>query len=387
MSTTAALVAAAPWVLMPLVGAWRAQPNLDLADFPADPPDDPPLLSAIVPARNEAHNIDKCARSILASSYPRLELIIVDDHSTDGTGAIALALAAADVRVRVVTPDALPDGWFGKQWACWSGAGQASGDVLCFFDADTHQQPDFLARAVNVMRSRDAHLFTAMGAQETGSFWEHVVQPQVFSMMLMRYGGTERMNRSRKPEEKIANGQCILIDRAAYFETGGHEAVKHFVAEDMALAQRFCVMGKTSVAVIATESFSTRMYTSLHELVMGWSKNLFVAGFDAMPGGKLGRRLYPFVMLGPAVMGLAPPLALVAGLLGGAPDVVLWGAITSFALLVWWLVLNIAIRVPVRYALLYPLGASVLFYIMLRALLRGRNVRWKGRDYVATLSK
>jgi chlorobactene glucosyltransferase len=325
------MVAASPWIVMPLVGLWRSQPNVQLADFPAEPPPDAPLLSAIIPARNEAHNIEKCARSILASSYPKLELIIVDDHSSDDTGAIAQALAAEDARVRVITPEALPEGWFGKQWACWSGARIAAGGVLCFFDADTTQTPDFLGRSVNVMRARRADFYTAMGAQETGSFWEHVVQPQVFSMMLMRYGGTERMNRSRNAEEKIANGQCILITRQAYFDSGGDEAVKHFEAEDMALAQRFHRLGKTSTAVIAQDSFSTRMYTSLRELVMGWSKNLFVAGFDAMPGGAFGRKLFPLVMLGPAVMGLAPPLGLLLGLLTGSSDITLWGAVTSLA--------------------------------------------------------
>ena len=370
---------------MPLVGLWRSQPNVQLADFSADPPPDAPLLSAIIPARNEAHNIERCARSILASSYPKLELIIVDDHSTDDTGAIAHRLAAEDARVRVVTPEPLPDGWFGKQWACWTGAGIAKGDVLCFFDADTTQTADFLGRSVNVMRKRRADMYTAMGAQETGSFWEHVVQPQVFSMMLVRYGGTERMNQSRNAEDKIANGQCIFITRDAYFESGGHESVKHFVAEDMALAQRFHRLGKTSTAVIAQESFSTRMYTSLRELVMGWSKNLFVAGFDAMPGGTLGKKIFPFIMLGPAVMGLAPPVGLMVGLLTGSSDVTLWGAITSLALLLWWTMLHIAMRVPVRYVLLYPLGAGVLLWILIRALIRGRNVQWKGRSYVAKL--
>lgn len=387
MSTTAAIVAASPWIVMPLVGLWRSQPNVQLADFTDDPPPEPPLLSAIIPARNEAHNIAKCARSILGSTYPKLELIIVDDHSTDETGAIARSLAAEDSRVRVITPDPLPEGWFGKQWACWSGARVATGDVLCFFDADTTQSPDFLGRSVNVMRARNSDLYTAMGAQETGSFWEHVVQPHVFSMMLVRYGSTERMNRSRKPEEKIANGQCILMTRSAYFETGGHEAVKHFVAEDMALAQRFQRLGRISTAVIAQDSFSTRMYTSLRELVLGWSKNLFVAGFDAMPGGALGKRLFPFVMLLPAISGLAPPVGLLVGLAMGISDLTLWGAITSAALLIWWTMLYTAMRVPLRYVLLYPLGAAMLFWIMLRALSRGRNVEWKGRSYQATLSR
>jgi len=382
VSARAAVLASIPWIVFPLVGLWRSRPNRQLADVSPEPPADPPLLSAIVPARNEVHNIERCARSILASDYPALELIIVDDHSTDGTGELAREIAAADPRVRVVTPPPLPDGWFGKQWACTTGASAARGDILAFFDADTHQTPDFLGRAVNVIRENGADMFTGMGAQEMGSFWERIVQPQVFSMMLLRYGGTERMNRSRRAEEKIANGQCILITRAAYDEMGGHAAVRQFVAEDMALAQRFFRGGKRVVAVMAEESFSTRMYTSLRELVHGWSKNMFVAGFDAMPGGRLGRRIYPWIMLTPAVMGLIPPIALFAGLTGlGSDDVRLFGAISSSALLLWWIAMYHGIRGPLRYALLYPLGAGVLFYILMLALILGRRVQWKGRKY------
>ena len=384
MSARVAFLATLPWIGFPLVGWWRSRPNRNLEDVSADVSTDTPLISVIVPARNEVHNIERCARSILASAYPALELIIVDDHSTDGTRERASALATADARVRIVTPAALPDGWFGKQWACTTGAGAARGDILAFLDADTHQKPDFLPRAVNLMRDTRADMFTAMGIQEMGSFWERVIQPQVFSMMIVRYGGTERMNRSRRAEEKIANGQCILVTRSAYEEMGGHAAVREFVAEDMALAQRFFRGGKLVVAALAEQSFATRMYTSLHELIHGWSKNMFVAGFDAMPGGLWGRRIYPYIMLTPALMGLAPPIGLAAGALGLASnDVLLWATVSSTTLLLWWLGVYHGMRGPRRYALLYPLGAAMLFYILLRSLLRGRRVEWKGRGYLA----
>jgi chlorobactene glucosyltransferase len=384
VSVRAAVLASIPWIGFPLVGLWRSRPNRQLNDSSPLPPADPPLISAIVPARNEVHNIEKCARSILGTDYPALELIIVDDHSTDGTGARAQAIAAADPRVRVVTPPPLPEGWFGKQWACTTGAEAARGEILCFFDADTHQAPDFLPRAANLMRETRADMFTAMGVQEMGSFWERIIQPQVFSMMIIRYGGTERMNRSRHVEEKIANGQCILITRVAYDEMGGHAAVRQFVAEDMALAQRFFRAGKLVIAVLAESSFATRMYTSLRELIQGWTKNMFVAGFDAMPGGRIGRKIYPYIMLTPAVMGLLPPLGLLAGVSGiASPSVRLWGVISSSAMLLWWLGIYHGMRGPRRYALLYPLGAAALFYILARSLVSGTRVRWKDRKYIA----
>src|SRR5439155_11996745 len=101
-----------------------------------DPPDDAPLVSMVIPARNEARHIGPCVESALASAYPRLEVIVVDDHSTDDTGAIAASMAARDPRVRVVVPPPLPSDWFGKQWACAAGAATARGAIIGFLDAD-----------------------------------------------------------------------------------------------------------------------------------------------------------------------------------------------------------------------------------------------------------
>jgi chlorobactene glucosyltransferase len=118
----APLLLATPWILGPLVTLVRARFSSSLDDERADPPSDPPLVSLVIPARNEARNIQPCVESALASSYPRLEVIVVDDHSTDATAEIVHAIAERDPRVRVITPAPLPDGWFGKQWACAAGA-------------------------------------------------------------------------------------------------------------------------------------------------------------------------------------------------------------------------------------------------------------------------
>ena len=147
------LLLAAPWILGPIVTVVRARFSRSLDDEPAEPSPDSPLVSLVIPARNEAHNIRRCAESALASRYPRLEVIVVDDHSTDETAAIAGQLAASDSRLRLITPPPLPDGWFGKQWACATGAAAARGELLGFMDADTWQAPDLVTRIVSAMRS------------------------------------------------------------------------------------------------------------------------------------------------------------------------------------------------------------------------------------------
>ena len=378
------LLLAAPWVVGPIGTLVRARFSRSLDDESAVPPSDPQLVSLVIPARNEERNIRRCAESALASSYPRLEVIVVDDHSTDDTGAIASALARADARLRVITPDALPAGWFGKQWACSAGAAAARGELLGFMDADTWQSPDLVTRVVNAMRTRGSDLLSVAGIQELGSFWERLIQPQIFAIMLQRFGGTELVNRSRHVSQKIANGQCIWMRRDTYDALGGHAAVKHEVAEDLALAQLWFRAGRTVSLVLGLSQLSTRMYTSLRELIDGWGKNIYAGGRNAMPLGAVGRAIFPLLLVTPGLFGVAPPIVLALGLLGvvgsGATT---WAAIATTANVVWWLLVYAWLRLSPVYALLHPLGAAMVLYIALGAIVRGRRVRWKERDYQA----
>lgn len=379
-----AIALAAPWVIVPIVTTIRARHSRSLDEESADPPADAPLVSLVVPARNEARNIERCVRSALAAKYPRLEVIAVDDHSTDDTGAILRRLASDDARLRVVVPPPLPPGWFGKQWACTTGAEASAGEIIGFFDADTEQAPDLVARAVNVMRSRRADLLTVLGAQELGSFWERVIQPQIFCLLLTRYGGTESVNESRRASDKIANGQCTFVRRQSYQDTGGHAAVRDKVAEDLAMAQLYFRAGRRSVLVLGMTQLSTRMYTSLRELVAGWGKNLFAGGRDSVPFGAFGRSIYPFLLVAPALGGLLPPILLalsLGGVLGHGMFV--WSAIVTSANLIWWLTVYAWLGMSPLYGLLHPLGSAMVLYIALRSILRGSRVQWKGREYIA----
>jgi chlorobactene glucosyltransferase len=384
--TTLLIIAlASPWIIVPVVTLLRARRSRSLDEFSADVHADAPLVSIVIPARNEERSIERCARSALASKYPRLEVVAVDDHSTDDTGAILHAIASEDARLRVVVPAPLPAGWFGKQWACSAGAAASTGDIIGFLDADTWQSPDLVPRAVNAMHMRQADLLTVAGTQELGTFWERLVQPQVFCVMLVRYGGTEVVNESRRASEKIANGQCIFVVRKEYDALGGHGAVRELVAEDLALAQLYFAAGRRSYLILGLEQLSTRMYTSLRELVEGWGKNLFASGRYTAPFGDVGRFFYPIMLPTPALVGLMPPILLILSLAGVfGHGVLLWSALATGANLLWWIVVDAFLGLSPIYALLHPLGAAMLLYISLRSLVRGRRVRWKERDYIVT---
>jgi len=379
-----ALLLAAPWVLSPIIAIVRARHSRSLDEERSEPPDDAPLVSIVIPARNESRNIAQCLESVLASTYARLEVIVVDDHSTDDTGSIAASIAARNPRVRVLVPPPLPSDWFGKQWACASGAATATGTILGFLDADTRPAPDLVTRVVNAMATRHADLLSVAGTQELGGFWERLVQPQVFTVLLQRYGSTEHVNRSRFASHKIANGQCLWVRRDAYDAVGGHAAVRDKVAEDLALAQYWFRAGRTVSLVLGLDQLSTRMYTSLRELVEGWGKNVFAGGRDAMPLGALGRAIFPVLLVTPPLLQLVPPAVLALGLAGIVGSAALtWAAIATGANLVWWTLVYAWLRMSPAYALLHPLGAAVLLYVVVRSMVRGSRVRWKEREYQA----
>ena len=384
MSLAWALVAAAPWIVVPPLAMLRVRRSRSLDDESSIAPPRAPLVSVIVPARNEARNIGRCVRSVLSSRYPSLELIVVDDHSQDETAALAREAANGDSRLRVMSNPPLPNGWFGKQWACATGVHAARGELLLFTDADTEHAPDLLPRAVNALLREDVGLLTVAGHQETHGFWERLLQPQVFWMLLVRYGGTESVSRARRAEDVIANGQFLLVRRTAYETVGGHEAVRDKVAEDLALAQRFHRAGIQVRLLRGDDQLSTHMYASLSELIAGWGKNIYAGGIDAMPGGRLGRVLFPFVLPLQPLMIVVPPIVLTMALLsilGG--DWLLWSVTSVATNLLWWALIYRGFRQRVWYALAAPLGSAMLLYIIGRAIARGRRVGWKGRQYVA----
>ena len=378
------MIAALPLGIVALVTAIRFRNSKSIADESAVPPADAPLVSVVIPARNEERNIERCVRSVLSATYPNLEVIVVDDHSTDATGDIARRIAVEDTRLRVIANSTLPDGWFGKQWACETGASESVGEIILFADADTTQSSDLITRSVSMMRRRNADLFSVAGKQELGSFWELLIQPQVFGMLAVRYGGTESVSKSRFVSNKIANGQCLFVRRDAYESLGGHGLVKSHVADDMMMAQRFFANGKNVVIAEGLEQLSTRMYTSLGELVRGWGKNVYAGGIDSVPGGLFGRILFPFTLLGAPLSGVLPALILLASVFFRLPEpLVVWATVAQVMLLVWWTFVYLRIGRSPLYAFLSPLGAAVVFYIFLRAVLRGRRVMWKDREYVS----
>jgi chlorobactene glucosyltransferase len=367
------------FLLLVLSRSRTRRPQLaDYPPHPSGPAGSPgPVVSVIVPARDEAANIEPCVRSILAASYAPLELIVVDDRSSDGTAEIVERLAAAPEaagRMRLVRGAELPAGWFGKQWALVQGYRAARGELLLFADADTRHHPELVGRAVRALGTEHAALVSVVSRQEMATFWERLILPQIFFALASRVGDLQRVNRTRVAWDAIANGQFILTTRAAYDAVGTHETVRQSVVEDMALAQAYVRHHLDIFLTHGEQYMSTRMYRDLAGIVAGWTKNLATGVPLAFPPNGLVRRVVPYVMWLPALAWILPP---VLWALFGWP----WAAVATVISLAIWLVAYRVAEAPLGYALLYPLGAAMVAYIMIRSAWRGGTIEWRGRRY------
>lgn len=370
------LLPALPW-LVPFAGLFRlASSHPNLSDAPADVG---PPVSVVVPARNEAATIATVVRSVLASTYRPLELLVVDDRSTDDTAALVERLAAEDGRVRLVRGEPLPPGWYGKPWACLQGYRAARGDLILFTDADTSHHPELLARAVGALRAEGADLLTVAPRQLSVTFWERVVMPQIWLLLALRYHPA-RVNRARRERDVIANGQFILVPRRSYEAVGTHEIVRAEVAEDLALAQAFHRAGRRIHFAFAERLMETRMYRSLPEMIEGWSKNMYLGGRRSFPGEPLLQALVPIMLVAAFAFWLVPPAVLALTAAAGEPS--LAAALATALSALFWMLISAGMRIPAWYGLLYPLGALIALYIGARSAWRGgRRVEWRGRAY------
>ncbi|MDQ2670684.1 MAG: glycosyltransferase, partial [Gemmatimonadota bacterium] len=368
MIDPAELLPALPWLLpfAALLRLMRKEPDLSQAPLASGR-----LVSVIIPARNEATTIANVLSSVLATTYDPVEVIVVDDRSSDDTAGVVGALAASDARLRLVRGAELEAGWYGKPWACAQGYREARGELLCFTDADTTHHPELLSRAVGAMEQQSAALVTVSPFQRTVSFWERAIMPQIWAMLGFRYHPAA-VNRATRPRDVIANGQFILVRRDAYEAVGTHAAVRHEVAEDLALAQAFLRNGHRIWFAFAETLMETRMYTGLRPLVEGWSKNIYLGGRRSFPDEPILRALVPASLIVAMLFWLVPPVALVLAWLGLVDSYVVEPMTLAVALSVlFWAVMVSGMRLSAVNAVLYPLGAAMTLYIVLRSASRG----------------
>lgn len=234
-----------------------------------------PIVSVIVPARNEEACLENCLKSLLGQEGIPFEVIVVDDGSTDSTRKIAESFFS----VRVMSAPPLPEGWCGKSNAVAFGARHARGDWFLFTDADTVHKPGSLARAVSEAERHGADLLSYSPQQIVKSFWERAIMPVVFAELATTFKAREVSD----PRSSVAaaNGQYLLVRRHAYELIGGHASIAHTLLEDVDLARSIKEAGGRLFFRYGGDAVKTRMYRNFRQLREGWTKNLALLFPDA----------------------------------------------------------------------------------------------------------
>jgi glycosyltransferase involved in cell wall biosynthesis len=345
-----------------------------------------PTVSVLIPARNEEHNIVDCVRSVLASRGVILEVVVLDDQSTDGTADLVQKLAQEDVRVRLVQGRPLPEGWCGKQHACYQLAQQARHEYLAFLDADVRLHPDALLRMIRFLETRGAALVSGFPRQITVTWLEKLLLPLIH-FILLGFLPLGLMRRRRWVGLGAGCGQWFVTTHKAYQIVGGHASIRRSRHDGLTLPRAYRRHGFLTDIADATDLACCRMYRSAQEVWNGLAKN---AREGMASSSQIG--FWTIVLFCGQVV---PFLALLAGLLlysypfagetasqeSAALPVFLWGIATLAAFGVRG---DSAIRFrhPWESVVFHPLAITFLlaiqWYAFVRALF-GRPIGWKGR--------
>jgi chlorobactene glucosyltransferase len=339
-------------------------------------PESAPLISVMVPARDEEANIESCLRSLQAQDYPNFEILVIDDHSSDDTAAIVSRLAAQDSRIRFFQSEPLPEGWAGKPFACYQLAKQARGSWFLFVDADTIHAPHMLRSVLPLAVEARVGMLSGFPRQLANSLPQKIAIPVLY-FVIMSWLPLWWLHRSGQPRPSLAIGQFLLFPREAYWKIGGHKAVKSRIIEDVWLGVEINRSGNRHIAVDLSPVFACNMYRDVGAMWDGFIRWLYSVA-------SLSRIFLALLIVAGYFFFLAPFYWLWRELFVAPTG---WGAIIGFQVLVIfgmrWLV-DSRFKEPLVSFILHPLGFSFLILTGLYAFSRqvvGAGVRWKDRLY------
>jgi chlorobactene glucosyltransferase len=340
------------------------------------PPDLVPLISVMVPARDEEANIETCLKSLQAQDYPNFEILVLDDHSSDNTAAIVRRMAAEDSRIRLFRSQPLPEGWAGKPFACYQLAQRARGSWFLFVDADTIHAPHMLRSVLAMAIESKSGMLSGFPRQLANSLPQKIAIPVLY-FVIMSWLPLWWLHRSKTPRPSLAIGQFLLFPRGDYWKIGGHRAVKSRIIEDVWLGVEINRSGSRHVAVDLSPVVACNMYHDVGAMWDGFVRWMYsVAGLSRVFLALLIAAGY-FFFLAPFYWLWHELFVLYTG----------WGAIIVFQVVMIfgmrWLV-DSRFKEPVVSAFLHPLGFSFLILTGLYAGSRqvvGAGVRWKNRLY------
>ncbi len=346
-------------------------------------PVNPPLVSVLIPARNEEENIRDCLSSILNQDYPNFEVLVLDDNSKDKTSGIVQNIAEGDKRVRLIHGAILPEGWAGKCFACHQLSKNANGEWLLFVDADTISKPHLIRGTLDIAVNNHVSMLSGFPQQQVSGLTQKIVIPILFYFMVMSWFPLWLLHRSKKPLPTLAIGQFLLFNRNEYMRIGGHEVVKSRIMEDVWFAIEMSRRGGRTLSVDLSKAMTTRMYKTIGTMTEGCVK-WFYSVAALSPLALVGFFLAAYIFyLAPFYWAFSGPL----------------NAVVESGLSIDWTViilLQIALLLLMRITsdlyfrgsgisfIFHPLGVAFLILTVLYAVGRravGAGVAWKDRVY------
>ena len=349
----------------------------------AKSPANPPLVSVLIPARNEEANIGECLASVVTQDYSNIEILVLDDNSSDGTAQIVNEIANGDKRVRLIRGKPLPDNWAGKCYACHQLSQNAAGEWLLFLDADTVSKPHMISGTLEIARRENIALLSGFPRQCVSGLTQKIVIPILFYFIIMSWFPLWWFHRSKKSLPTLAIGQFLLFKREDYMRIGGHQVVKSRIMEDVFFGLEMSKHGGRTLSVDLSKTITTRMYNNISSMTEGCVK-WFYSVAALSPIALVGFFLAAYIFF------LAPFYWMLAGPFHDVAMVdpwVSWGFIILSQItliLLMRIITDLYFRGSPLSVIFHPLGMAFLILTVLYAVGRravGAGVAWKERVY------
>jgi len=381
------------WILYIIrtIKNYKILPSLVNEEIKTD--DKLPIVSVIIPTRNESKRITPCIESIKAQTYPNLEIIIVDD-SNDNTVDVINGIIKNDKRFRIIKEEKLNGGWVGKPHAMQQGSREAKGEWLLFIDADTSHDRNIITSAVKHAQKKKLDMLSILSELVCKSFWEKIIQP-IPTGLLIFISPLGKVN-DPKSKNAFALGPFILIKHTVFDKIGGYEKIRGKIADDVEMAKLLKESGYRIGLVKAYDMMKLRMYEKFKDIWEGWSKNIFLGLVQKREIQSKGKQL-AVLLIGLFVvfdMVVLPFFAIILSLLVlFLLKISIWWFILAFSLIVWLVSISVQSYVHSKYYIgkpvyspLYFIGGIVTMGIFLNSAIKtlsGKGVKWKGRTYTA----
>jgi chlorobactene glucosyltransferase len=338
----------------------------------------PPLVSIMVPARNEAENIKMCVTSLLKQDYANIEILILDDNSTDDTSLIVKRIAEKDSRVKLITGKPLKDGWIGKSYACHQLAKHARGRYFLFTDADTLHFKNAVSSTIGCLIKNKLDALSAIPKQIMVGIHERLVVTWVHFGILSLLP-LILIKKSKYPLFCTANGQCMLFKREVYRKIGGHKSIKTKILEDIHISKQVKRHGYRFMLFDGSKNIYCRMYRNFRGLIKGFSKFMFAA-FDF----KVFNIAVAILFI--SVIFLFPFIFLPLGILlfNWPYPIVNLIIIQIFVVLTMRIILAIRLNNRILDTFLHPVSMLYIILLCINSVLQtkfGEGAYWKGRGY------